>query len=272
MKIVVDSRGMQYIDQDLKDYLNKIFLNFDVVIPNDKALLFSKNTTVNKLITDYNGTGIHRVIKREKAEYVVINRIYVNNYPQYFDGTNITNDDTQEVVYGIYNNSMEDRDTIDMVLDFFNRKQEVVYVNQDKLNDSLNNGFVIDRENYNTIKELIDSSHTDNHILAINMLVGSKLEDNWEWVLYLLFGKDNMLVHDKKGIIQAYFNTLGLSYRLGDYLRSLDKCLSVIKNADVKEGFEFRVRHAFNKNISNYLKSLGTEKFTLEDFKLKLND
>lgn len=273
MKIIVDSQGREYVDLSLKNYINNIFLTYDVLIPNDKAVLFAKNSTVNKLITDYSGTGIHRVIKKEKAEYVVVNRIFMSNYPQYFDGTNVTDDSTKEVVFGIYNLSMEERDTIKLILDFYNNNQAVVYVNQDKLNDSLNNGFIIDRETYGTIKELVNSPHTDNHILAVNMLVESKLEHNWEWILYLFHGKGNLLNYDKKGILANYFRTLNLQYSLSSLLGNLDASLAVVSNKDVIEGFEHLVREKFNKNIENFIRStIGTNKFVLEDFKLKLKN
>ncbi len=271
MRIVQDASGHKYIDQQLKDYITNIFLTYDVSIPNDKAILFAKNSTLNKLINDYTGTGIHRVIKREKAEYVIINRIPITNYPQYFDGVNITNDDTKEVVYGIYNNSMEDKDTIDLIVDFINRGQQVTYVNQDVLNNSLNNGFVIDRESYGSIKELINSEHVDNHIMAVNMLVDSKLEQNWEWIIYLFHKKYQLLQYDKKNVIHNYFKTLNLPYSTNDILNSIDKSLTVVKDKNVIEGFEFMVRDKFNKNIEKFLQdNVGTTKFTLEDFKLSL--
>ncbi len=40
---------------------------------------------------------------------------------------------------------METQDTIDQLIDFLNKNPNVKYVNQDKLNDSLNNGFIIDK-------------------------------------------------------------------------------------------------------------------------------
>jgi len=209
MKIVIDSNNNKYVDQALFDYLNNIWITYDINIANDSNIMFAKNTTVNRLITDYNNTGIARVIKKEKADYLIVNKIWISNYPQFYDNGVMTDDDTKEVVYGIYNNSCEDRDTIELILDFHTRGQVVQFVNQDKLNESLNNGFILDKESYTLIKELVDSEHSDNHALAVNMLVSSDLKSNWEWLLYIYQGKANRLFdYDKKAIIRCYYDNL----------------------------------------------------------------
>lgn len=276
MKIISDIKGDKYIDQTLFDYIKNIWLNYDIEIDKDSCIYFSKNTTVNRLITDYCGKNISRVIKKEKADYVIIKKIYINNYPKYYDITTqtISNDDTKEVVYGIYNNSCEDSDTIELILDFIIRKQEVKYVNQDKLNESLNNGFVIDKESYTTIKELVDSSFSDNHQLAMNMLINSNLKENWKWILYLYYKKDSQFSFDKKNIISNYFSTLNTGKTLFNVLNNIDDCLLLVKdNVDVCNRFIYLIRDKFEKNIINYFKStLGTNKFILDDFKIRYVD
>jgi len=273
MKIVNDVNNNKYIDQALFDYISQIWCNYDVEIDKGSNIYFAKNTTVNRLITDYTGKDISRVIKKEKADYVVINKFFINNYPQYFNGVNISDDDTQEVVYGIYNISMEGQDTIDLILDFYNRGQQVKYVNQNKLNDSLNNGFIIDKESYTTIKELVDSSHADNHQLAVNMLVQSDLKANWQWVLYLYHEKFNQIqTYDKKNILINYFTTLGLPYSLSTLINSIDSSLTVITDVDIQNRFIYLVKSRFEANIEEYFKTkLKTSKFKLNDFKIKLN-
>lgn len=273
MKIVNDINNNKYIDQQLFDYISQIWCNYDVEIDKGSNIYFAKNTTINRLITDYCGKDISRVIKKEKADYIVINNFHINNYPQYFDGTNISDDDTKEVVYGIYNLSMESQDTIDLILDFYTRKQEVKYVNQNKLNDSLNNGFIIDKESYTTIKELVDSSHADNHQLAVNMLIQSDLKANWQWILYLYHEKFNQIQnYDKKNILINYFGTLGLSYSLNNLTNSMDNSLSVVTDKDIQDRFIYLIKSRFESNINDYFKNvLKTSKFSLDDFKIKLN-
>ncbi len=273
MKIVNDINNNKYIDQSLFDYISQIWCNYDVEIDKGSNIYFAKNTTVNRLITDYTGKDISRVIKKEKADYIVINKFHINNYPQYFDGTNISDDDTKEVVYGIYNLSMESQDTIDLILDFYTRKQEVKYVNQNKLNDSLNNGFIIDKESYTTIKELVDSSHADNHQLAVNMLIQSDLKANWQWILYLYHEKFAQIQnYDKKSILINYFGTLGLPYSLNNLTNSMDSSLTVVTDKDIQDRFIYLIKSRFESNINNYFKNiLKTSKFSLDDFKIKLN-
>jgi len=269
MRIVISGNN-KFIDQDLFDYINQIWVTYDIEIDNDSCIYFTKNTTVNRLITDYCGKKISRVIKKEKADYVIINKFNLSNYPQYFDGTNIVDDDTKEVVYGIYNESCEIQDTIDLILDFIDRKQEVKYVNQNKLNDSLNNGYIIDIESYSTLKELIDSSHSDNHQLAINMIIGSDLKNNWEWILYLYHNKGAQVTsYDKKNIIRNYFDTLNLGFGLHDLLPRIDSSLAVVTNPQVKDRFTYMVKSQFQNKINEYFKTLGTQKFKLNDFKIE---
>lgn len=265
---IIEVNGNKYVDEKLRDYINNIWVNFDIEIDNDSNIYFSKNTTVNRLITDYCGKNISRVIKREKADYVIINKFDISNYPQYYDGVNITDDDTKEIVYGIYGSSSEIQDTIELILDFVNRNQEVKYVNQSKLNDSLNNGFVIDKESYISVKELVDSNSSDNHELAVNMIINSNLKENWQWILYLFHEKGALLTYDKRNIIKDYFNTLGLGNNVHNLCQSIDRSLSVITNPDVKERFVNMVKQRFNERVQEYFKMVGTDKFVLDDFKV----
>ena len=111
-----------------------------------------------------------------------------------------------------------DVECIKQILDFTIVNPNIKYVNQDVLNNSLNNGFIITEENYFNLKELIDSNFKDNHKLAVNMLLNSSLKDNWEWIIYLYFDKwDRLDDYDENSIISNYISTLGLK----DSLRSL---------------------------------------------------
>jgi hypothetical protein len=266
---IVETGNNKYIDQQLFDHINTIWLNFDVVVNNDSNLLFAKNTTVNRLITDYSGTGISRVIKVEKADYIVINRFALSSYPQYFDGVNITTDDTKEVVYGIYNMNLETQDVIELILNLHLTGSKAIFVNQNKLNESLNNGFVIDKENYITFKELIDSEHSDNYTLAANMLIQSDLKQNWQWILYLYHNSFSKLSSfDNKNIIYNYFSTLNLGQTLTVFCKSMDSSLSVITDEDVKIRMIHIVKEKFERNIQEYFEEIGTKKFKLDDFKI----
>ena len=266
---IVETGNNKYIDQQLFDHINTIWLNFDVVVNNDSNLLFAKNTTVNRLITDYSGTGISRVIKVEKADYIVINRFELSSYPQYFDGVNITTDDTKEVVYGIYNMNLETQDVIELILNLHLTRSKAIFVNQNKLNESLNNGFVIDKENYITFKELIDSEHSDNHVLAANMLIQSDLKQNWQWILYLYHDDYSKLSdYDKKSIVYNYFTTLALGNNLATLCKSMDAALYIITDEDVKIRMIHIVKEKFERNIQEYFEEIGTRKFKLDDFKI----
>jgi len=272
MKIVTDSKGNKYIDQPLKDYINNIWISFDVTVNNNSNIYFLKNTTIPRIISDYSGMDIHRVIKRDKADYVIIDKFDINEYSQYFDGVNITEDDTKEVVYGIYNESMEVQDTIEAVLDFHIRAQPVVYVNQNKLNDSINNGFKLDSESYLTIKQLVDSEQVENHKLAISMVVNSDLKSNWEWLIYIYFNKFNQIQsYDKNNIIINYYSSLSLGVSLATVLAKIDSALKVIKDKDVSDRFIHMIKDGFLKNINAYFSTLGTNKFELDDFKIRYN-
>ena len=146
-------------------------------------------------------------------------------------------------------------------------------VNKNKLNESLNNGFVIDKESYITIKELVDSSFTDNHQLAMSMLVNSDLKKNWQWILYLYYNKKSHFTFDKKNIISNYMNSLNLGKIFFNILENLDDCIFYVKdNQEVKDRFVYLIKDKFEKNIAGYFKQLGTNKFTLDDFRIKYVD
>ena len=237
-----------FIDEELRNYILNIWNMYNIEIANDSNILFAKNTNIPKLITDYLNKNINRVRLKEKADYCIINHFNISDYVQYYDGVNICSDDSKEIVYGIYNLKDQDIETIKLILDFITINPNIKYVNQDVLNNSLNNGFIITNENYYTLQELIDSDFQENHELAIKMVINSSLKDNYEWLLYLYFGKYQQIYnYDDNHILSNYFQTLGFSHGLrnltNDQDYSIDKCLSVITNEIIKDKFISKMRN-----------------------------
>ena len=273
MNIYTNTRNEKFIDKDLFDYINNIWLTYDNVIEDNSNIYFSKNTTINRLITDYNNKGISRVIKPFKANYVVIDKFKLDNYPQYFDIEQemVTEDETKEPVFGIYNLSSEVQDTIELIFSYIDFGLDVKYVNQDRLNESLNNGFIINRDNYNIIKELVDSSSPENHKLSVNMLLNSDLKNNWEYILYIYHEKKDMIsLYDNKHIIFNYIESLNLNIGVVNLFKNKDIFFNTVKNKDVLDLMENKCRQTFNNNVNTMLKNiLGANNFEMVDFKLK---
>jgi hypothetical protein len=266
----------KYIDEELRNHILNIWNNYDVEIPNDSNIIFTKNTTIPRLITDYLDKNINRVRLKEKANYCIINRFNITDYVQFYDGVNICSDETKEPVYGIYNMKDLDVECIKQILDFTIVNPNIKYVNQDVLNNSLNNGFIITEENYFNLKELIDSNFKDNHKLAVNMLLNSSLKDNWEWIIYLYFDKwDRLDDYDENSIISNYISTLGLKDSLRSLLRQsnygVDKCIDSINNPIIKDKLILYIRNKFLNEVNDFLSNtIYTNKFELKDFKLEL--
>jgi hypothetical protein len=271
MRIIKVGSGT-YIDQDLKDELTRIFSIYNITIDNDKNIFFLKNTTVPRLVTDYLGKNISRVIKKEKADYCIIKHIPVTNFPQHYNQQYdlITQNENDEVVYSVNMLKGEERDAIEQVLDFKLRNQPVIYINQDVLNESLNNGFVIDKDNYTTLKELIDSGNQDNRTIAYNMIANSDLSQNWQWICYLyLEQSENLTRYDSKDLVKNYFANKGIYIR--STLDRIDPCLDIVTDPDVKEKIVQHVQWKFNDRVKDYfLDTLGTSKFNLNDFQISL--
>lgn len=276
MRIITDNKNQKFIDQDLFNYIKKIWSSYDIEIPECSNIFFMKNTTINRLVTDYCERDIKRVIKKEKAEYCIIKKIEIGDYCQYYDSSinGITSDDTKEVVYGIYNLFPEQKECIEQIEWFINNNPSVIFVNQSKLNDSLNNGFVITNDNYTQIKELIDSGSSDNQKLAVSMLVNSNLKENWEWVLYLFHQKLNLLSseYDPKNVILGYLNTLALGYTNTNIFGTIDSALKVVSKPEVKQKLKDIIRGKFQKSIEEYFNTLGTSKFKLLDYKIEYQE
>lgn len=273
MRIIITSNGSKYIDQELKDAIVLINSTFNMVIPNDKNIFFLKNTTVPRLVTDYLGKNISRVIKKEKADFCIIKKIEINDYPLYYDAVYncTTKDDTKEVVYSTSNLKIEDIFTLEQIVDFNNRQQTVGFINQDILNESFNNGFVIDKENYTTLKELIDSKNADNLTIAANMVINSDLNANWQWLCYLYLNNYKLLVnYDKNGIVDKYFETK-LNLYFDNTVNNIDRVLSKVTDEDVRECVIQHVRNLFHEGIETYLRSsIQTSSFVLNNFELNL--
>ncbi len=274
MRIIKTVNGAIYINQALKDYINNIWATFNKEIPNDKNIFFLKNTTIPRIITDYSGKNISRVIKKEKAEYCIIKKFDISNYPLYYDAltNSITEVETNDVVYSTSSLYPENYQVLEQILDFFGRGQVVEYVNQDVLNDSLNNGFVLDKENYTTIKQLLDSRAPENITIATSMIVNSDLEANLDWILYLYHQRGNDLFdYDSKDIVRNYYRAKNIN--LNQILsHSVDNSLAIITNQDVKDLFVQYIRAEFNKYVEkSFIENvLHTNMFELVNFELKL--
>lgn len=274
MRIIKTVNGAIYINQALKDYVNNIWATFNKEIPNDKNIFFLKNTTIPRIITDYSGKNISRVIKKEKAEYCIIKKFDISNYPLYYDAltNSITEVETNDVVYSTSSLYPENYQVLEQILDFFGRGQVVEYVNQDVLNDSLNNGFILDRENYTTIKQLLDSRAPENITIATSMIVNSDLEANLDWILYLYHQRGNDLFdYDNKDIVRNYYRAKNIN--LNQILsHSVDNSLAIITNQDVKDLFVQYIRAEFNKYVEkSFIENvLHTNMFELVNFELKL--
>jgi len=274
MKLITTVNGAKYIDQALKDYIINIWSTFNKEIPNDKNIFFLKNTTIPRIITDYSGKNISRVIKKEKAEYCIVKKFHISNYPIYYDAitNSITEIETNDIIYSIGNMYPEDYQVIEQILDFYGRGQTVEYVNQDVLNDTLNNGFIIDKENYTTIKQLLDSRAPENITIATSMIVNSDLEANLDWILYLYHNRSNDLFdYDFKNIVKNYYSAKNINlHNLLSY--TVDRSLDIITNQDVKDLFVQYIRAEFNKHVEeSFIKNvLNTNMFELVDFNLQL--
>ena len=274
MRIIKTVNGAIYINQALKDYVNNIWATFNKEIPNDKNIFFLKNTTIPRIITDYSGKNISRVIKKEKAEYCIIKKFDITNYPIYYDAltNSITEVETNDVVYNTTYLYPENYQVLEQILDFFGRGQVVEYVNQDVLNDSLNNGFILDKENYTTIKQLLDSRAPENITIATSMIVNSDLEANLDWILYLYHQRGNDLFdYDNKDIVRNYYRAKNIN--LNQILsHSVDNSLAIITNQDVKDLFVQYIRAEFNKYVErSFIENvLHTNMFELVNFELKL--
>lgn len=273
MRIIKTINGSIYIDKAFKDYVVNIFATYNKQIPNDKNIFFLKNTTIPKIITDYTGTNISRVIKKEKAQYCIIKHMSLSNYPIYYDAASncITEVDTGDVIYATSTLWPEDLQTLEQILDFHTRGQAVEYVNQDILNESLNNGFVIDKENYTTLKSLIDSNVPENLQIAASMVINSDLSKNIDWLLYLYHGRPQSLSnYDNKNIVKQYFTTKNLSFSVL-CTNTIDNVIAIVKDQDVIDCIVQKTKAEFAKNIETYLAgNLNTRKFELLNFELKL--
>jgi hypothetical protein len=276
MEIFKDNHFNYYVDQDLFDHINNIWLTFDQPIPDNSNILFLKNTTVPRLVTDYCNKNISRVIKKEKASHCIIKKIDLDSYPRYYDrvANAISNDDTKQVVYSINRLHAEDIDTIKQIAWFAIAGQNINYVNQDLLNQSLNNGFIIDEENYTIIKELVDSDFSDNHSLAYNMLKNSDLAANLDWILYIYHQKKSRLLdYDNNNSHIRNFILNKFNIELSTTLNSFDGSMKQIQNSNVKEKMIQYKKNQFSIYIDKYFKDmLKTELFDLADFQIKLKD
>jgi hypothetical protein len=260
----------QYIDKELYEYVNNIFTSFSGDIVDDSGIMFAPNTTINRSIPDYNDRDIRKVKKLEKVDYFVLRKFQLNSYPVYFDGTHIVEDDTKEIVYGIYNLSDENIVTIKYILDFYHRGQTVIYIDQNKLNDSLNSGLIIDENNYFSILELLKSRNSDNISLATTMVASSNLKNNWEWIIYLYHSQiDYLHKYDTNKTILNYIESLNISYTNHNIFNNIDCFFEIIENEDIKLKMIQKIKQDFFDYMeADFANIVKTSKVKLVDFKI----
>jgi len=272
---IIEIAGRKLIDQELRDYISKIWDSYDMEIPDDNNIYFAKNTTVHRLMSDYNSSkDLRRVIKKEKANYVILKKTAVSDYPQYYNASTsaFTDNVNDEVVYGIYNLRSEDQETIELICYYANNPQlNVKFVNNDKFNESFNNGVVINNENYTMFKELVDSDSDDNRKLAANMIINSDLKQNWQWLLYIYHDNSGALtMFDIKNVIKNYFSSKNMNFN--NSCNNIDITLSLLTDEDVKLKMIQFVNSKVNDKFNDFLRNeIGTEKFDLKDFKIQYN-
>ena len=275
MKLITTVTGQQWLDQDLFDHVNKIWTKYNQIIPNSKNIFFLKNSTVPRLVTDYLGTDIRRVIKKEKAEYCILAKFQLKPNPHYYDETtNMVYKDleTDVIVYATSYLTPEEISTIEQILWFVENNIPVEYVNEVKLNESLNNGFIIDKDNYTTVKELIDSGNEDNIKIAYSMLSKTNLKENQDWIRYLLLYKGDVFHKElsDNSIIVQHFNFAN-KYKFRDYFNNFDAAYKDLNDETVKKMFVQKMNNRFHKMINSYFtETLGTDLFDLEAVDLKI--
>lgn len=274
MRIITTVNGSKWLDQDLFDHVNSIWGKYNQIIPNSKNIFFLKNSTVPRLVTDYLGTDIRRVIKKEKAEYCILAKIQLKPNPQYYDAAFniITSVETNEVVYPTSHLEPEEISTIEQILWFVENNIPVEYVNEIKLNESLNNGFIIDKDNYTTLKELIDSKNIDSIKIAYSMISKTNLKENEDWLRYLLLFNGEIFhreLSDGSLIVQHF--GFANKYRFENYFNNFDSVYKDLTDETVKEMFVQKMNSRFHRLVNNYFTgSLGTNLFDLVSVELKV--
>lgn len=268
MKLIKTNTNNYFLDQEFRDAIIKIQAELETSIPNDKNIFFAKNCTIPRLVTDYLQTGIKRVIKPEKTDYCVINKIIINDFPASYDETNncITEQDTSINVYSTNICSAEDVLTLEQLLWFIESGLNIKYIDQFSVNNSLHNGFVIDADNYTTLKELVDSPHTDNHILANAIVKASPVEQNAEWLAYIYFRKGTLLTDST--VNQILRNRFGTSFI--NVVTNYNNVLHYVSNPEVRKKVVQNCKKEFYLTRKNILNSIGAgEVIDLVDFQLK---
>ena len=278
MKRIITASGNKYIDQELFDYLKNI--QYVKTIPNDSKIFFAKNCTIPRLITDFMDTGIKRVIKQESADYCIIDYIVLDNYPRQYDP--ITNsivssvlDSDLEVVYAISSQSSEIIFAIDQVLKFIELGNTIQYVHQGDLNKSVNNGLIINLENYDSMLELIGSNSSDNRTMVATMISNSDIEKNIDWILYLYHGKAIPAAINNNTTLTSVCTNLGFYMKYGTNnafdSNNFDNIFTRITNPEVEEMFIQLKRKELNNKIGSWLEHhLHTTELKVTDFTLEL--
>jgi hypothetical protein len=268
MRIVTTNTGSVIFDQEFRNEVVRIMSSLETTIDNDMNIFFLKNCTVPRLVTDYMTTGIKRVIKSYKADYCVLKPIKINEFPIYYNEASncVTEDENDEVFYNSNFNNPEEIDSLNQILDFILIGQKVKYIDQINLNNSLNNGFIIDNDNYTTLKELIDSPNTDNQTLAEAMVKASPVKDNVEWLLYLYFQQPAKL---KDSIVLSIINDV-TKVSFGVVTMSFSQVLNHVTNPIIRKKFHQKAKNVFYTGLDNYLAAQGLDKnYQIVDFNLK---
>lgn len=276
---IINVAGYKYIDKELKDYIDKIWANFDNDVKDDSNILFCKNTTTNRSISDITKLDVRRVIKKEKADYVVIQKINIGNFYSYYDSTTntITSDNEKEPVVKIGNFSAKIQETIEQIQWFAENKPDVIWIDENIINRSINNSVVIDKDNYTTFEQLLSSNSLENKALAFNMIGGLDMDKSLDWILYVIWASGNQFHGEPSNIVRNFINSHPKLKLVGGSQittpQRVDTLLEVVKDPDVLYNIKSKIREDFNRGITNYLKGVcNTSKFTLADYTLLFND
>lgn len=260
--IKLSSSDTLYANKALVDGIKSHLAVSEDLKPGDNIYFF-KNVDFKRGLLDTSEISYHRCIKIEKANAVIVNS--ESSLPISFlglkDGVVSKDFDLNFVDDVVANISMLGSEMVEVFtqwLMFLNLSNKPRVVFSKNLNDYVNNGTIIDKENMDMVRDLLYG--TDKG-MALSMLNNCKLEESWRYILYILYFSGNLfntrqvdITTKYPALFQFLYNKGALGARLGQNtlkLMSEDDHIKSLISAKISKQITELVNNSLGSNFQN---------------------
>lgn len=211
---VITIEGGDFLDKDAFDKLRKIFNTENTTkIKKNSKLYFTKNTDFNTFLLANTNQNISSIKKVAESDFIIYNPIFLD--PQYLVFTDKkriledyeADDLIHEAIFPLAHLDHKDVKTIEAILESLKGNVKAKLVTELSLRRISNNNVVIDENNFEYIRDLMNSADKNNTNIGKELLNSCDMVKSKAFICYLATLYSLKDIPKIKEFIEAEFST-----------------------------------------------------------------